>query len=253
MDYKILITIGDINIYWFGTIIAFGLIVGFLAAVFMAKREKENIDHIVNIMFYGVISGIVFSRLLYVVMHLSLYRDNFAEVFFIWHGGLSLFGAIVGFLFAVYLYTKVEKFNFWYWADIISPAMAIGLSIGHWSNLASQEFFGRPVTDEYGIYVDYAFRPQGYEQYDYFFPVFMYHSAWLFAVFVLLTVLHFIKKKHELKSGSMFVTFIILYSAGRIFFDSLCLDAEKIGVIHLSYLTCALLLSTVLFSWYRKN
>ena len=81
-------------------------------------------------------------------------------IFYNWDGGLGIYGAIVGGLIGVLLYTYRNKLNLLRYLDIGAPALLIGQAIGWWGNFANQELYGPPTTLPWGIGFDYSFCSQ---------------------------------------------------------------------------------------------
>ena len=61
-------------------------------------------------------------------------------------------------------------------ADALAPGIAVAQAIGRWGNWFNQELFGRPTTLPWGLKIDPAHRPPGYEQCATFHPTFLYES-----------------------------------------------------------------------------
>jgi phosphatidylglycerol:prolipoprotein diacylglycerol transferase len=113
--------------------------------------------------------------------------------------------------------------------------LAIAQVVGQWGNLINQEAFGYPTNVSWGIYIDYADRPIGYEQFDFFHPVFLYASLWNLVIFIVLIGLAWYQRKTQnLQSGYIFLLNIILYAAGRLAMEGLRLDSELLGGFRLA-------------------
>ena len=56
--------------------------------------------------------------------------------------------------------------------------MLVAQAIGRWGNYFNQELFGRPTDLPWGLEIDAAHRPAGYEQFATFHPTFLYESLW---------------------------------------------------------------------------
>ena len=56
--------------------------------------------------------------------------------------------------------------------------------IGRWGNYFNQELFGKPTKLPWGLEIDLAHRPKGYEQFTTFQPTFLYESLWCLVIAV---------------------------------------------------------------------
>ena len=88
--------IGAKPIYWYGIIIACGLVIAAAAAVRLGKRNGVSSDTILDIVLLGIPSGIICARLYYVIFSFDDYRDNLIDIFKIWNGGIAIYGAVIG-------------------------------------------------------------------------------------------------------------------------------------------------------------
>lgn len=253
---NVVLTIGPLSIYGFGVITAVAVLVAIMVTIWQACIRQEASEAVVDMALYGVPASLLMARVYYVAANWQLYCDNPMEIFAIWHGGLALHGALLGFLLSVYLYAKHHKLSLWNWLDIFAPGLAIGQVIGQWGNFINQEAFGYPTDLPWGIYIDYIHRPQGYEQFDFFHPVFLYLSLWNLLIFVVLIGLAWYQcKSRRLQSGTIFLLNIILYAAGRLVVEGIRLDSEIIGGFRLAQIVSVIniIISLWLLSYRHKH
>ncbi len=238
---KIAFTIGPFMFHWYGLIIAFSVFIGMVVTIWQTRVRGKRAKHVINLVLLGVPSGIITARLYYVAANWKIYAGDWAETLYIWHGGLAIYGAIIGTILVVYLYTYLHKISFGCWLDVIAPGMAIGQAIGLWGNFINQEAFGYPTDASWGIYIDFAYRPIGYEQYDYFHPAFLYESCWNIFLFLILLAVSFVQIRYKrIQPGSIFLLYIILYSFGRFLVEGIRLDSEMIYGFRLTQIICVL-------------
>ncbi|WP_425060765.1 Phosphatidylglycerol--prolipoprotein diacylglyceryl transferase [Sporomusa carbonis] len=224
-------SIGPVNFSWFGIILATAILAAFSISWWQVRLRNENSDILLDLTLYNIPMGIIAARLYYVWINWQLYVDDPSEIPKIWHGGLAIHGALIGIILTTLIYSRIYKISFWYWADIVAPGVIFGQAIGQWGNFVNQDAFGYPTDAPWGIYIDYAYRPPSYEQFDFFHPIFLYQSLWDLLVFVILIAMSWwmIKKPGKLAHGSLFLMYIILYSAGRLVIESFRIDSEMIG------------------------
>jgi phosphatidylglycerol:prolipoprotein diacylglycerol transferase len=235
--------LGPLTVYWYGIILTTGMIVGGYVASLEAKRRGENEDHIWNMLIVVVLLGIVGARLYHVFsspaggnVGWAYYRQHPAAIFAIWDGGLGIYGAIVGGLLGILLYTHRHKLSLLRYLDIGAPALLIGQAIGRWGNFANQELYGPPTTLPWGIPIDANHRIAPYSDLTRyplttrFQPDFLYESLWNLAGLILILVLGR-KLTGKLKEGDLFLIYLIWYPLGRLWVESLRPDAWRIDNI----------------------
>jgi phosphatidylglycerol:prolipoprotein diacylglycerol transferase len=239
---KIAFTLGPLNFYSFGLIIAAAVLAAFLLALRQAKRHSLPPAPVCDLLFWSVLAGLVGARAFYIIANWQLYREHPSDIFRLWQGGLIVHGALLAFVLTLWLYTRRRDLPFWTWADITAPALALGQAIGQWANFFNQESFGPPTDRPWGVYIDFALRPAGYEQFDFFHPVFLYESAWNFLLLLALLAADRAARhaSRPLPSGILFLTYIILYSAAHYCFAGLRLDSETVCGVRLAQLLSAL-------------
>ena len=147
------------------------------------------------------------------------------------NGGLGIPGAIIGGALALWLYCRNKKISFLTMTDTVIPGVALAQAIGRWGNFFNQELYGKPTNLPWKIYIDPAHRVPGYQNVNYFHPLFLYESLWnLINMGILLWMGRHFEK--WLKAGDLFYIYMIMYSIGRFSLEFLRLDASQVGGIN---------------------
>lgn len=226
---KIALSIGPFHVYWYGMVIALAVVSAIVSGIFQAKLRGEQTERIVDIALCGVPVAVICARIYYVITNWTLYAEQPGEMFFLWHGGLSFAGAVFGLLLTIILYSKWEKISFWYWADILAPGLALAQAIGVIANFVNQEAFGLPTSQPWGIYIDFNCRPAGYEQFDFFHPLFLYESLSAFLFFWLLTAVAIYQARcGRVKAGIIFLGYLIFLAMVRFILEGMYISRTDI-------------------------
>ena len=139
-------SIFGLNITYYSLCILLGVIVAYLVIKKISKKHNINSRYMDDIIFYGLLSGILGARLYYVLFNLDYYLKDINEIVMIWHGGLAIHGGILFGALFVYLYSRKNKLNFIELTDIILPGVIIAQAIGRWGNFFNQEAYGMMVS-----------------------------------------------------------------------------------------------------------
>lgn len=235
--------IGSLPIRWYGFLIASAVLIGVSLSGYLAKRRGIDPDLLSDLSLWLVVAAIPCARLYYVAFEWERYASNPAEIFAIWHGGIAIHGAMLGGLLAALIFARLKQIPFWQLADLVAPSVILGQAIGRWGNFFNSEAFGRPTSLPWKLYIPLAQRPEGYTQFDYFHPTFLYESLWNLAVFALLLTLFFrgLKRPGSLKTGTLFLVYLVAYSAGRVWIEGLRMDSLMLGPLRIAQivsLTC---------------
>lgn len=235
--------IGSKEIYWYGIIIGIGFFTAIVAAVFLAKKYGVSSDTIYDIALFGAPSAIVCARIYYVAFNWSDYADDLSEIYKIWHGGIAIYGAIIGAVISTVIYCRVKKQNLPLICDIGAVGLLIGQIFGRWGNFFNQEAFGTNTDSLFAMSGNVIKEKLAEMAADGMkvsadmgvHPTFLYESAW--NVLVLIVVLALFKRRRF--DGQAFLTYIALYGLGRFFIEGLRTDSLYLMNFRVSQLVAA--------------
>ena len=230
---RVAFSIGDMDIYWYGVCIAFGLC---LALVFAFRRCTEfgiDADSMVDVILIGVVLGIASARLYYVAMAPYNY-DTIWDVLAVRDGGLAIYGGVLTAIATVFVFAKVKKQPFGLLTDTAGLGLILGQVVGRWGNFFNREAFGGytdnllamqlPVSAvrRSDISADLAAHIMNVGGIDYIqvHPTFLYESLWNLCVLLFL-IWYSPKKKFH---GEVFCLYLLLYGIGRFWIEGLRTD-----------------------------
>jgi len=222
----ILISLGPINIYWYGVSIVLGILSAIAVAIYLAKPYNLKPETIIDLAAWLIIGGLVGARLYDIGLEWQYYSAQPLDILKVWQGGLAIHGAIIGGLIALWLYAKKYQQNFWQLAAIVATSLPLAQAVGRWGNYFNQELFGYPANLPWGIPIDLIHRPFGYLNFEYFQPTFLYESLGNLIIFIILIFFHFHKRatSYELQVTS----YLFMYSSLRFTTEFFRLDATPV-------------------------
>lgn len=233
--------IGPLTIHFYGIVIMLGVV----AATYLARREAvrrgQNGELVWDMLVWLLIAGIVGARLWHILTPMPsleaqgvttyYYLTHPLDAIAIWKGGLGIAGAVVGGTMALYFFVRRHHLSMPIWLDILAPSLALGQAIGRWGNFFNQELYGAPTTLPWAIYIDPQHRLPGFENQAYYHPTFLYESIWNLGNMILLLWLSR-RFKNRLKSGDIFLVYLIVYPLGRFLLEFLRLDSSQLAGIN---------------------
>ncbi len=131
----ILIEIGPLQIRWYGLFLVLAIFAAFEIAKRLLKSWGFDPDRFEQIAFWAVIWGVVGARVGYVLTSPGEFSTNPAAALYIWQGGLSFHGAIVGGLIPFIYHYYRYKIPIWAYLDAVVPGIALGVAAGRLGNI----------------------------------------------------------------------------------------------------------------------
>jgi len=243
--------LGPIFIYYYGILIMSGAVAATFLAARLAKRNGENPETIWDMLPWLLIGGIVGARLWHIFTPpASMVEQGITTMYYLTHpldainirsGGLGIPGAVMGGVFALWLYCRKKKLKMMVWMDLIAPGLALAQAIGRWGNFLNQELYGAPSSLPWAITIDAAHRVPGYEAYSTYHPLFLYEFLWNLFVMGLLLYIG-IQYKDRIKNGDIFRVYMFMYPFARFFLEYLRLDPSPVGNININQTLMAVLM-----------
>lgn len=242
--------IGGFKLQLYGLLLGLGVLAGYLVA--MKRKALYNIpeDKADTIIFLAIVFGFIGARLYHVVSEYPYYLQNLGQIFAIWNGGLSIFGAGLGAVIAIFVYHKFflkkteQTLSFLSLLDWLTPSILLGQIIGRFGNFVNYELYGYPTTLPWKMYVPVQFRLPPYELSQFFHPLFLYEA--MGSVIILILIL-----KLKLRHGSLFLMWLLLYNVMRFFLEFLRVDSVVHGSIRVNAVVAAILAVLGATLWYK--
>lgn len=244
------IQIGPLTIHFYGVIIMLGALAATWLSAVEARRRKINQEIVWDLLPWLLVGGIIGARLWHVLTPpasmvavgrtTAFYFSHPVEILKIWEGGLGIPGAVMGGALALYIYTRVKSMSFATWIDIIAPGLALAQAIGRWGNFVNQEVYGAPSNLPWAIYIDPAHRLPEFIDVSRYHPLFLYESIYnLLNMAVLLWIGR--KFAHRLRTGDIFLSYLVIYPVGRFFLEFLRLDPSPVAGVNINQTIMAII------------
>jgi phosphatidylglycerol:prolipoprotein diacylglycerol transferase len=203
-----------LNVRWYGIMIALGILVLILWALWQVKRDANiSYETVLNAAIVGIPSGIIFAKLLHVVDWWDYYVQNPGQI--IGAAGLAAYGGILGAALGIWVYSKFSKFNFGYFADVVAPGIILAQAIGRIGCTINGCCYGIACSLPWGIAYTHPNSLAPLEIVTH--PTTVYEIIYLLIIFGVL-----LKLKGRFKpDGSLFLIYLGLYSLWRLGSDFL--------------------------------
>lgn len=228
------ITIGGFTIAFYGMIIAFGMVMGYLMTAFQAKRTGQEPDLYLDLALWDIVFAVIGARIYYVVFSWDYYKDNLLQIFNTRGGGLAIYGGVIAGVITTIIFGKVRKQNFFQLLDTACVGLITGQIIGRWGNFCNREAFGGYTNGLFAMQLKesdvassnltHAVLKHIVEidgtRYIQVHPTFLYESLWNVGVLVVLLLF----TKHRKYNGQIFLIYLLGYGLGRVWIEGLRTD-----------------------------
>ena len=145
--------LGPLAIHWYGItyLVAFGLF------MFLGTRRLKHEPYasmtgdrawtrkdVEDILFLGVVGVVVGGRIGYCLFYKpGYYLSHPLEIFFVWQGGMSFHGGMLGVITSMIWFAHSRKRHWLEVTDFIAPCVPTGLAAGRIGNFINGELWGR--------------------------------------------------------------------------------------------------------------
>ena len=223
----VIISFGFVDIRWYSLAYILGLIIGLVIMKRLNKFSNNFIDpkHLDNFFVWAVIGIIIGGRIGYVLFYqFNLFIKNPLYIIEIWNGGMSFHGGLIGIIVSIYLFSKINRINFFYLSDLVSIVAPIGIFFGRIANFINTELIGKP-TDFYisVIYPSIDDIPRHPSQ--------LYEAMFEGLILFIFLITFFYKTKDFLKYGIISGLFLCCYSFFRFIIEFIREPDIQIGLL----------------------
>ncbi len=149
----VLLSIGNIEIRWYGISYALGIIIAYYLVNRMNSKSnilnKEALD---SLMLYSSLGIIIGGRLGYVIFYNPewiIYEP--LRIIKTWEGGMSFHGGLIGMVIAIYVLCYKHNISTLATYDLLSCVAPIGLLFGRIANFINGELYGKITNVEWGV------------------------------------------------------------------------------------------------------
>ena len=210
------------GVYWYGIIIAIGLLMALLFCMKQRKKYGISEDDLLDGLLWGIPFGIIGARLYYVIFYLDLYRNsdgtiNWREVIAIWDGGLAIYGGVIATVIVALLLSRHRKFKIGAMLDLVVMGLLIGQIFGRWGNFMNREAFGAETTLPWRMQLTTTAGTLIEVH-----PTFLYESLWNLIGLLLIV---FVVSKARRFDGENTVFYFLWYGIGRFWIEGLRTDS----------------------------
>lgn len=132
------------NLY--GLLIGIGVVLALEVSKRVAKIFGIGEKIVDSFFWWAVIGGIIGARAYHVIDLWEFYSQNLPNIFYIWNGGIGIWGAILGGFLGLLLFwilKKRKEMSLLQILDVAVVGVPLAQSIGRWGNYFNNELWGK--------------------------------------------------------------------------------------------------------------
>lgn len=172
--------VGGFLLTWHGFFTFIGVSVAVTLIAYWSRKEDIPPDTVYSVAVWAILGGIVGARLVHVIDWWGRnYKDDPITVFYIWQGGIAIYGAVLGGFIGGAIYMVIRNrdgfINFWNsylpWlgrmnkidmpsvgrlADIAAPVVLFSMAIGRIGDIINGEHFARVTSMPWGFVYEHS-------------------------------------------------------------------------------------------------
>lgn len=146
--------LGPVAIHWYGLMYLIGFALVWIFGRIRIKNGHTDLTvrDLEDIIFYGVLGVVAGGRLGYALLYKpDVYLANPLEILYVWQGGMSFHGGLVGVIVVLALFARKKGKSLLEIGDFIAPLVPLGLMTGRLGNFINGELWGRPTDLPWGM------------------------------------------------------------------------------------------------------
>ena len=241
------------------------ILAGIIVAVWITQRRLEDRGgkpgQALDVAIWVVPIGILGGRLYHVISSPQAYFGDGGHplnAFKIWEGGLGIWGAVALGAVGAWIGCRRNGVRFLDYADAAAPGVVLAQAIGRWGNYFNNELYGAKTDLPWGLEIHCWDQGAGAavtcpgsttNVLGTFQPTFLYESLWCLVVALALVL---VDRRFTLARGQIFALYVLLYTFGRGFIETLRTDAANhVLGLRLNVWTSVIVFAGAAFAYWR--
>ena len=175
-------------------------------------------------LFFGVLGVVLGGRFGYILFYKPLeYLHDPVRIFFVWEGGMSFHGGVIGIVIATILFAKKNNQNAFLYLDVVALVAPIGIFFGRIANFINSELYGTITNLPWAVtFIQIDNQPRHPSQ---------IYEALLEGLILFLVLLYFRKRGNLSRPGLISGLFLVFYSIFRFIIEFLRVPDDQLGYL----------------------
>jgi len=217
--FPVLLSIGPLTLHTYGVLLALGAALGLWLMTRLAKKSGLDPDRVMTLALWLLISGLVGSRLMFVLLEPAQFKSAPWRVLAIWEGGLVFYGGVAAALIVGLILMRRWRMPVLTLLDCVAPGLALAQAIGRLGCFSAGCCYGRVWEGGWCALTfsdPFSLAPRGVPLH----PTQLYTSAALLVILGVLLLLW----RHRRFAGQIFFTYGFLHGIARVIIETFRAD-----------------------------
>ncbi|MBU1452346.1 MAG: prolipoprotein diacylglyceryl transferase [Proteobacteria bacterium] len=217
--FPVLFKLGPLTIHTYGVLLALGAALGLWLMTRLAKNAGLDPDRVMTLALWLLVSGLVGSRLVFVLLEPAQFKAAPWRALAIWEGGLVFYGGLAAALLVGLVLMRRWRMPTLTLMDCVAPGLALAQAMGRLGCFSAGCCFGRVWEGGWWAVTfsdPFSLAPRGIPLH----PTQLYTSA---ALLVILGVLLLLWRRRRF-AGQIFFTYGLLHGIARVIIESFRAD-----------------------------
>ncbi|MBX4266097.1 prolipoprotein diacylglyceryl transferase [Clostridium estertheticum] len=209
----ILFEFSFVKIYGYGLMIMIGILSALFLLSCRSKKEQYNEDNVWDMAILTIICGVIGGKVMYIITDIKEVLQN-PSVLKDVGNGFVIYGAILGGILGIYIYSKKKDWNTLSVLDLLVPSLPLAQGFGRIGCFLAGCCYGKVTSLPIGVeFNNSPFAPANVS----LIPTQIFSS--IFDFMLALFLLWY--DRRERKKGRVFSLYLIIYSVGRFLIEFL--------------------------------
>jgi phosphatidylglycerol:prolipoprotein diacylglycerol transferase len=243
--YPVLLDLGFFQLRSYGVFVALAILAAIWFSTSEARRKGLDASVVTDAAWLIVGAGLLGARFYYIAFSQpAYYLAHPFEILAVWHGGLSVHGALLGGLLAGVWHLYHRGLPFWRFADLVAPGLILGQTVGQIACLLNGDTYGSPTNLPWAItFTDpQAMAPLGVALH----PIQLYELLAYLAVFLVVCQV----SRRAKQDGVVILTYAVGYGVARFAMEFFRGDPPVVEGIIVPQAMSALLVAAGVGAWW---
>ncbi|MBU3100775.1 MULTISPECIES: prolipoprotein diacylglyceryl transferase [Clostridium] len=209
----ILFEFSFVKIYGYGLMIMIGILSALCLLSYRSKKEQYNEDNVWDMAILTIICGVIGGKVMYIITDIKEVLQNPSVLKNIGNG-FVIYGAILGGILGIYIYSKKKAWNTLSVLDLLVPSLPLAQGFGRIGCFLAGCCYGKVTSLPIGVeFKNSPFAPAN---------VFLIPTQIFSSIFDFMLALFLLwYDRRERKKGRLFSLYLIIYSVGRFLIEFL--------------------------------